>query len=361
MFVLAYTSYLLGVFPLLVSLYCYVLSCHKPNVVLMFLSKRHSALKLSSAATVIALVLIFFFPLYIWPVIDEKTIPTPVLPSRTTTSALKTIPLVTAIPERIWYKLGPRGVTKKAQEWIDSCLHKNPTYKSEFMTDLSGDAYVKEKFSHRPDIVEAFLALPFPILKADFLRYLLLFNEGGIYSDLDVSCEDTPIRDWIPAQYKKDASIVVGWEFDVGWKGPFVRQFATWTIMARPGSPHMSMVLDDILEALREKTKEHNTTIADMTWSMVGDVVDLTGPRRMTRGILKSLKATLGDKFNEEDIAGLSEPKLVGDVLILPGYSFALSSNHYKPEDTQGPALVTHHYDGSWKNDHGGETADLVP
>jgi hypothetical protein len=47
-------------------------------------------------------------------------------------------------------------------------------------------------------------------------------------------------------------------------------------------------------------------------------------------------------------------------VLVLPGYSFALSSNHYNPEDTQGPALVTHHFDGSWKNDHGGETADPV-
>jgi mannosyltransferase OCH1-like enzyme len=246
-----------------------------------------------------------------------------------TISAPEATPSAIAIPEKIWYKLGPRGVTQQAREWIDSCLDKNPTYKSEFMTDLKGDAYVKEKFAHRPDIVEAFLALPFPILKADFLRYLILFNEGGIYSDLDVSCEDTPIRDWIPAQYKKDASVIVGWEFDVGWGDSFVRQFATWTIMARPGSPHILMVLDDILEGLREKTREHNVTIADITWVMVGDVVDLTGPRRMTRSILKSLKTTLGDRFDEGSIAALSESKLVGDVLILPGYSFALSSNHY--------------------------------
>ena len=85
------------------------------------------------------------------------------------------------------------------------------------MTDLSGDAYVKEHFAHRPDIMDTFLALPFPILKADFLRYLLLFNEGGIYFDLDVSCEGPPIHDWVPEQYKKDAGLVVGWEFDVCW------------------------------------------------------------------------------------------------------------------------------------------------
>lgn len=223
------------------------------------------------------------------------------------------------------------------------------------MTDLSGDAYIKGNFAHRPDIVEAFLALPFPILKADFLRYLLLFNEGGVYSDLDVSCEDIPIRDWIPAEYKRNASVVVGWEFDVGWGDSFTREFATWTLMAKPGSPHIAMVVDDILEGLHEKTKEYNITIAEMTWTMVGDVVGLTGPRRMTRSILKSLEETLGDDFDEGSIVALSQPKLVGDVLILPGYSFALSSNHYKPEDTQGPAFVTHHFDGSWKNDHGGE------
>jgi hypothetical protein len=121
------------------------------------------------------------------------------------------------------------------------------------------------------------------------------------------------------------------------------------------------MVIEDILEGLREKTTEYNVPIADLTWTMVGDVVDLTGPRRMTRSILKSLNATLGDQFDERSIAALYEPKLVGDMLILPGYSFSLSANHYKPEHKQGPALVTHHYEGSWKNDHGGQTADPVP
>ena len=53
------------------------------------------------------------------------------------------------------------------------------------------------------------------------------------------------------------------------------------------------------------------------------------------------------------NISGLLEPRLFGDVLILPGNSFgALQSNYPK---NQGPALVTHHYAGSWKNDKGGE------
>ena len=334
--------------------------CHRPIVEQMFLSHRKSTLKLCSIITFFALILIFFSSSYIWPVTDEKIIHIPVQPHVTTASAPKTTLSSTAIPEKIWYKLGPRGVTQRVREWIDSCLDRNPTYEHEFMTDLSSETYVKEKFAHRPDIVQAFLALPYPILKADFLRYLLLYNEGGIYSDLDVSCEDTPIRDWIPPQYKENASVVVGWEFDIGWGDGFTREFATWTIMARPRSPHILLVLDDILEGLRDKTAEHNVTIADMTWAIIGDVVDLTGPRRMTRSILKSVKATFGD-FDDETITSINEPRLVGDLLILPAYSFALSSNHYTPEDTQGPALVTHHYEGSWKNDQRGETANPAP
>lgn len=236
---------------------------------------------------------------------------------------------------------------------MDACLSKNPTFKAELLTDDSGDLYVKEHFAHRPDIVETYLALPIPILKADILRYLILLAEGGIWNDLDVSCEGVPIRDWVPEQYKKDAALVVGLEFDVGWGNNFQRQFATWTMMAKPGSPHLSVVIDDILEGLRLKTEEHNVTVGGLTKTMIGDVVDMTGPRRMTYSIIKSL----GIESMDRNISSLVEPKLIGDVLVLPGYSFALSANHYAADDIQGPALVTHHYAGSWKNEHGGELA----
>jgi alpha 1,6-mannosyltransferase len=247
----------------------------------------------------------------------------------------------------------PQRPEQKSRALIDTCLQKNPTYQPTFMTDISGDIYVKETLKSRPNIIEAYLALPIPILKADLLRYLLLFAEGGIWSDPDVSCEDVPIKDWIPAQYKKDASLVVGWEFDVGWGDNVVRQFASWTMMAKPRSPHISMVVDDILDALREKTQQHNVTIAGLKLDTVGDVVDLTGPRRFTKSVLKSLDLMLNSTTADRNISYLLEPKLVGDVLILPGYLSAASANTY--DEVQGPVLVTHHYAGTWKNEYGGE------
>ncbi|RDL31390.1 uncharacterized protein BP5553_09599 [Venustampulla echinocandica] len=313
----------------------------------MLLSNRPSAFKIFTSTSLITLCIIIVFSYHIWSLDSWKRVGMETVPGRA--------PLAIGIPEKIWYKLGPKGLNDQSQQWIDTCLKKNPTYKSEFMTDLSGDAYVKKNFAFRPDIVENYLALPIPILKADFLRYLLLLAEGGIWNDLDVSCEEVPIRDWIPAQYKGNASVVVGLEFDFGWGHNFVRQFTSWTLMAKPASPHILMVVDDILEGLREATSRRNVTVAELTLDMIGDVVDFTGPRRLTRSILKSLELTLKDKVDDKNISLLLEPKLIGDVLVLPGYSFASSSNRYK--EKMGPALVTHHYAGTWKNDQGGEVA----
>jgi alpha 1,6-mannosyltransferase len=114
------------------------------------------------------------------------------------------------IPKKLWYKLGPHGINDEIRGWTDTCIKNNPGYHVEFMTDESGDEWVKKAFAWRPDIVETYLGLTVPIFKADILRYLLLFDQGGIWSDLDVTCKGVPMDDWIPEQYKATADLVVG-------------------------------------------------------------------------------------------------------------------------------------------------------
>lgn len=263
------------------------------------------------------------------------------------------------IPKKIWYKLGPKGQNDDIREWTGSCISQNPDYSFEFMTDTSADAYVEKTFSStRPDIVEVYLNLTIPILKADLLRYLLLYAEGGIWSDLDVSCEGVPIDEWVPPEYKKNASLVVGWEFDWGWDSSYFHEFASWTIMSKPGLNHMLMVVDDIVESIHTARVEHKVPVQGLTTSMVGDIVDFTGPRRLTRSILKSLEVTLGRTIERQEIENIREPILVDNVLILPGHAFADATNDFSKDGGRpGPVLVTHHYAGSWKNEHGGELA----
>lgn len=253
------------------------------------------------------------------------------------------------IPEKIWYKVGPSGQSNESKEWMDDCLRKNPGYRSEIMTDQSADLFVRENFAFRPDIIETYFALSYPILKADFVRYLILFIEGGIWFDLDVSCEDTPINDWIPTEFKDTANLVVGWEFDVGWGEHIFRQFETWTIMAAPKSPHILRVIDDIVDEVREGKGTH------LDGNVIDRVVDFTGPRKFTRGVFKSLELAINGTIDNGSISHLVTPRLIGDTVIMPGYSFSASVNRYDPEVVVGPSFVKHHYAGSWKNEHGGE------
>ncbi|KAL2268963.1 hypothetical protein VTJ83DRAFT_3809 [Remersonia thermophila] len=265
---------------------------------------------------------------------------------------------ISDIPKQIWYKLGPMGLTDKTRKWTETCVRKNPDHLVHFMSDPTADEYVKTRFSAtHPELVDTFLKLTVPIWKADILRYLLLFAEGGVYLDLDVSCEQ-PISKWIPSEYQGKAKLVVGWEFDAGWGDNIIRQFATWTIVATPGLPHVEAALDHIMENIRQGMKKHNITDpADLEKDMLGDVVDATGPRAFTRGVMKSARKLFN--FRDAEVIKLAQPKLVGDILILPGYSFSASVNKFKQafgEDFHvPPPLVKHHYAGTWKNEKGGE------
>lgn len=255
------------------------------------------------------------------------------------------------IPEKLWYKLGPKGLTDDLRRYTDSCISSNPTFQYEFLTDESGDHFVRDHFASHPNVVDGFLAIRIPIIKADLLRYLVLYHAGGVWNDLDVSCQ-VPISDWVPEQYKANASIVVGMEFDVDiW----VRQFASWTIMAKPNSPHMLTVVKDCLEGLESRAKELGVGLQDLRLDMIDDIVDVSGPRRLTRGILKSLSKTLGQEIGNDDVAHILQPKLIGDVLVMPDYAFADSMNQQHGDKKVGKVLATHHYAGSWKNANGGE------
>lgn len=311
-------------------------------------------LRLLGAIGIVAICFLIFSlqsPRAVW----EDHYSSSIAPASPLPSALIKSPQTPAgIPEKLWYKVGPKGVNDELRRYTDSCITKNPTFQYEFLTDASGDQFVTDHFAARPDILDGFLAISIPIVKADLLRYLVLYQYGGIWNDLDVSCE-VPVSEWIPEQYIANASVVVGMEFDVDiW----IRQIASWTIMAKPKSPHMLTVVEDCLEMLLSKAEELNVGLQDLRPSMIGDIVDVSGPRMLTRGILKSVSKTLGIEIGNDDIAHLSQPKLIGDVLVMPDYAFADSMNQQYGDKKIGKALVTHHYAGSWKNDNGGEEPD---
>lgn len=337
---------------------------------------------------IISVALLLLYHFRIWSVSYDEASPTPVLseePPVTTTPESQPPPppppppekaeqppppppppapttKPTGIPKSIWYKLGPKGLSDDARGWTDTCISQNPEYHAEFFNDKSADAFVLERYKDRPDIVDTYMSLTVPILKVDLFRYLLLYSEGGVWFDLDATCEGTPIDKWVPEGV--DPGLVVGWEFDGGYHFEFDRQFTTWTVLAKKGVRKLLTVAEDVVQGMHELAAANNVTISGLNMEMVGDVVDFTGPKRFAKSVMKSIVDEESAKESGwggwEPYHELLEPKLAGDVLILPGYALAASYNSYEPEDQDrvGPSLVVHHYAGTWKNEHGGETAE---
>ena len=58
--------------------------------------------------------------------------------------------------------------------------------------------------------------------------------------------------------------MVVGWEFDVGWGDNFIRQFNSWTIMAKPRLPHMWQAIQDILAAVEQTAQDYQISVGEI-------------------------------------------------------------------------------------------------
>ncbi|KAL1955830.1 hypothetical protein VTO42DRAFT_8069 [Malbranchea cinnamomea] len=262
---------------------------------------------------------------------------------------------IPGIPGKVWQTARDTNLTDEQRGWIGSWLEKNPSFRYELLTDDSSDTYVYERYNQtRPDIVSLYTSLPIAILRADLLRYLILLADGGIWSDLDVTCEKE-VAGWLPAEFygansTAKVSLVVGLEFDMEWPGEgsgIASQLSNWVFAAAPGSRHLQHVVDEVVKGLYDIAKENNVRPENITLEMISDVVDVTGPKKMTIGIVESLSQMLNRPVDDRHIARGKEPRLIGDVVVLPGNAFAAAQNGF-PND-QGDKLVTHHYAGSWK------------
>lgn len=91
-------------------------------------------------------------------------------------------------------------------------------------------------------------------MRSDILRYLYLYLEGGVYSDIDTVALK-PINDWVPPEFRDRARLIVGIEYDrrdndYGWAEiPHWVQFCQWTIAAAPHHPVFISMVDRALRS----------------------------------------------------------------------------------------------------------------
>lgn len=257
----------------------------------------------------------------------------------------------TLIPPKVWQTSKDPIPMLDEKTWsiIKSWTNHNPQYRHELLTSDISDTYVREKFPEDHEIKDAFLALRASILRADLIRYLVLYADGGIYNDIDVKCLK-PVKDWLPSLLSKKASIIVGIEVDTESKdGSHKLGFASWTIMAKPRHPAMEHVVRSVITNLNALAESQKTDIANVTVKY-DDVIGTTGPRAFTQALLGYLSQVTGTTVNYLNFTGITEPTLMEDIVVLPINSFGSGQGHSgsgSPNDES--ALAQHLWMGSWK------------
>lgn len=89
------------------------------------------------------------------------------------------------IPKIIHQTYIDENIPEKWQKTHESVLEYNPDYKYILWTDASSREFIKENYEW---FLPTFDSYPYNIMRADVIRYFVLFHYGGIYIDLDNGC-----------------------------------------------------------------------------------------------------------------------------------------------------------------------------
>jgi alpha 1,6-mannosyltransferase len=230
----------------------------------------------------------------------------------------------------------------------------HPTFVHEVITDNVAVHLMRHLYASVPEVLEAYSALPLPVLKADFFRYLILLARGGIYSDIDTAALK-PAMDWVPSEVPRSSyGMVIGIEADPDrpdWAEWYSRriQFCQWTIQSKPGHPVLADVVANItLETLQRKREGRLTGNHE-------DIVEFTGPALWTDTIFRFFNdpeyfdmSTSKANITWEHFTGMQSAKKVGDIVVLPITSFSPGVKTMGAgEDDDPMAFVKHGFEGT--------------
>lgn len=243
----------------------------------------------------------------------------------------------------------PEGFRAAEASW--TTLH--PNFVHEVITDNVAVHLMRHLYTSVPEVLEAYDALPLPVMKADFFRYLILLARGGIYSDIDTAAL-RPAMDWVPSEVSRSSyGMVIGIEADPDrpdWADWYSRriQFCQWTIQSKPGHPILADIVANITQETLSRQKSGRLT------GKHEDIVEFTGPAIWTDTIFRFFNdpeyfdmSTSKGNITWESFTGMKAAKKVGDVVVLPITSFSPGVKTMGAgEDDDPMAFVKHAFEG---------------
>ncbi|KAJ3007363.1 UNVERIFIED_CONTAM: membrane-bound alpha-1,6- mannosyltransferase Initiation-specific [Siphonaria sp. JEL0065] len=211
---------------------------------------------------------------------------------------------------------------KDRYKWFETWDKKNPSTTQIIFNDDDMDRFVRGAFSKR--VVEAYFKLPRIVLRSDFARYMMLYELGGYYTDMDTSC-NVPVHEWNLGM--SQVAVIIGVENPGKEKDSFLQ----WSMASAPHHPLIANVIHRVAE------KIHETDI-DSLQHDDGVVLEVTGPGIWKTVIQEYLQSRGVDLTKISDM--WDGYQLIGDVLIL-GKAYLNNDNSDNPK-----SLIRHHFTG---------------
>lgn len=225
----------------------------------------------------------------------------------------------------------------------------NPDVEHQVLNDSHAASLVHDVYAKIPKIQQAYDALPEPVLKADFFRYLILLARGGVYSDIDTTALK-PTSQWVPSEVPTSSyGLVVGIEADPDredWQEWYARriQFCQWTIQSKPGHP----VLVDIVTSITTETLQRQR-LGELDKMHMKSVMEFTGPGIWTDAVFHHFDhdPSLKGEITWHTFVNLTQSLKVADVVVLPITSFSPGVGHMGSMSSSDPmAFVSHAFKG---------------
>jgi len=268
------------------------------------------------------------------------------------------------IPAQVWQlytTVGPREITTTHQDAFKATkiaanlaatwFPVDGDWSYRFIGTSSGARFVKEHFKDQPEILDVYTSLRVPVMVSDFLRYLLLAGDGGVYADSDVEMIK-PLQDWVPEPYRNITRAMIGIEKDHAaedepdaWSFRFVQH----TLMTAKAHPIMINMVRNITDKMLELSHEKNTPMSQLELHD-RDVVRITGPRGFKDVVFEHLSREVGERIGWRNVTRITEPKLFGDTLIVPINFFAAGQQHSGSDGASPDRRVQHYWSGTWRH-----------
>ena len=268
---------------------------------------------------------------------------------------------ISPIPRKIWQNYFSRDIDEDSLRDASSWIVLNRDYRYTLIGRDGANKFVDRNFADDPALVKRYHSLPNFAMMSDLLRYMVLYIEGGTYTDIDTTALQ-PIRNWVAPEHRADVRAIIGIEYDQRDGGGWVDishevQFCQWTLAAAPGHPLFGRMIRRALWSFGELERVHNGTALVRQHPSNFEVLNSTGPAAFTDVVFDYLRDTNpGVITNLRNFSYITEPALYGDVLILPIDGFGVGQPHSNSSPNQPPfpdsAFVKHNFHGGWKVDH---------